>query len=194
MTHPRHALLVAALLTLPAGLVTAGTPADQAEYLGGTLKSIPANTVGALDLNNPKEFIFTYGKTVYRLPYSQIQTYSFESKPARRVLGRFPMPRLALHKRNDILNLTYRDGVESGTLSFQLNGKELVNADSILAERVDTRRKPDQAVAQAESTIYLPAHPEPASWWGDHVWRTNRNKAAWPSTDTPSTTVAVGSK
>ena len=40
MIMTRYALLMTALVAFPSGLAIASTPADEAEYLGGTVKSI----------------------------------------------------------------------------------------------------------------------------------------------------------
>jgi hypothetical protein len=197
MTMTRYALLMSALVAFPSGLAMASTPADEAEYLGGTVKSIPANTAGALDLQDAKELKFQYGKIVYRLPYSQVESYQLEGQPARRAFGKIPLPRLSLHKKHEILNLSFRDAKgEAGTLSFQLNGKELEAAESLMAGHVSPGKPGDAALASIPKE--RPQDGSSDVLWADHVWKTQRNQNTnWPAVNASTnqqTTATAGTK
>src|SRR5271155_1827311 len=44
----------------------------EVQFLGGTEKTIPADTFGTLSLKDPNELRFQYGTSSYRVPYTQI--------------------------------------------------------------------------------------------------------------------------
>jgi hypothetical protein len=156
-----------------------GASHSDAEYLGGTVKSIPSNTIGTLDLNDPQEIVFRYGRNFYRLPFEKIKSYEIShSKPARRVFGRVPVPSMPW-KQDQILNLSFRSGNnETGVLSFKLTGKDLSSAEWVLKSRIDD---PKEAANNGVRSKL------PEAWWGDRYWRTTRNAALWPSSDPEAT-------
>jgi hypothetical protein len=164
-----------ATVLLTAMAYASGAKGSDAEYLGGTVRAIPSNTVGTLDLNDPTDLVFHYGRNFYRLPFEKIKTYEIShAKPARRTLGRVPVPRMPW-KQDQILNLSFRgNNNDTGILSFKLTGKERSNAEWALKSRVDDPR--ESASAGARSKL-------PESWWGDRYWRTSRNSALWPSNE-----------
>ncbi|MGI8743760.1 MAG: hypothetical protein ACR2NN_14525 [Bryobacteraceae bacterium] len=147
-----------------------------AEYLSGTVKSIPSNMTGKLDVSDPNDLIFAYGKGVYRLPFERIKSFEWEHAKAatRRVFGRVQVPHLPWGKQEDVLNLSFRGEDHAiGVLSFKVNGKDLSTTEWALKSRIAD----PQGVATAGRTKL------PESWWGDRYWRTNRNAVAWPSNE-----------
>lgn len=170
-----HAIRTA---TLCLALITAATVyAAEAEYLGGTAKSIPLNLTGRLDLSDPNDLIFAYGKGVYRLPFERIKSYQWDHSKGtgRRVFGRVPIPHLPWGKQEEILSLSFRvDGNTIGVLNFQLSGKDLPSAEWALNSRME----------EPESTARAGRVKLGESWWGDKYWRTNRNVATWPAAET----------
>ncbi len=179
------ALFTAALLTCAQAGFGAPHP-NEAQYLYGTVKTIPTNTVGALDLTDTSELQFQYGDLTYRVPYRNIKSFRLsESKPQARNFAHVPLPNLSLpfhSQKTQILDVSFFDKNGAvGTVSFQLVGKNLASAEWVLGERI----RVDKEAAQNASRPKLPE-----SWWGDKYWKTNRNHPIWPD----ATTEPVGTK
>ena len=171
--RPSNLVFCLAFMLLVSAVYASSANHSEAEYLGGSIKSVPTNTVGTLDLNDPSDLVFRYGNNFYRLPFEKIKTYEIDhARPAHRVLGRVPIPNLPW-KQDQVLNLSFRsEGNETGVLSFKLTGKDLSRAEWALKSRVQDATDPSSASPRAKL---------PESWWGDRYWRTNRNRALWPS-------------
>jgi hypothetical protein len=168
MSMFRLALLsAAAVMALPPMSVKA---ADiEAQYVGGTRATIPANTVGALNLDDSKELRFTYGAAVYRVPYSQITSSDIQrAEDGHKLFGRVPLPSVTPWKRKQNLSISFKDALDKpGTLNFQVWSKDATLAAAMLSARKD--QKPNFSAQSAGSTD--------DSWWGDKYWRTTRNQA-----------------
>lgn len=158
---------------------TASIYGAEAAYLGGTVKSIPAETTGTLDLSDPNDLIFSYPKGIYRLPFEQIKSFQWErAKPeGKRLLGHVPVPRLPhlpWGKDEDVLNLSFRAHENStGVLSFRVSGKDRPATGWALESRIEEPKS-----APRTTGVRLTQ-----SWWGDRYWKTNRNAAAWPASE-----------
>ena len=164
-------------LVFPAWAVSTS---KDAEYLGGSVKSIPVKTVGSLDLDDREELQFKTAEATVKVPYSRIKTVNFSrAKSAARKVGPVPLPKLPLLHRDELLDLSYRDeGGHICTMSFRLTGKALASAESTLTERMDSTGKTAQTAGRQKL---------PEAWWGDKYWKTTRNKGTWPETETLGT-------
>ena len=151
-----------AFAVIPTAVLSA---ADTAEYTGGTVKSIPMNSIGFLNLEDTKVMKFTYGQAVYKLPYDQITGTEVTKGDTKHVLKKFPVPSL-FGKNKETLTISYKDlaGV-TGKLSFEVTAR--------LAASVQDTIQEQKALPLAEATI------DPNEWWGDKYWKTTRNKATW---------------
>jgi hypothetical protein len=181
MSRLRHALLSAALLMLFAAALFARSAANDAEYLGGTAV-IPGNTIGTLDLSDSQELRFRYGKTIYRLPYSQIDGFDFSAGPRHRVFHKVTVSGKLWPRKHNILNLSVRDDKgEISSMSFALTGKAVASvAESVLETRIESFNAANGN--------------QPDTWWGDKYWRTARNGPSWPSPERDAQTAAAGTK
>jgi hypothetical protein len=166
------ALFTMALLTVAQAGFGATNP-DQAQYVYGTVKTIPSNTVGSLDLTDPSDLQFQYGNAKYKLPYRQIKSFRLSAaKAAPRSIAHVPVPQLPFHSHEQILDVSFFEKENSvGTVSFRLTGKNLNAAEWMLSERI----RLDKEAAQNAGRPKLPE-----SWWGDKYWKTTRNKPVWP--------------
>lgn len=163
----------AVLLAVACGLGAASVPgpAPKADYLGGTVRSIPAHTVGDLDLSDSKDLQFKFGTLAYRLPYERIRNVDFSEPSGRsRALAHVRLPRR--HAQGvRMLDLSFRENTGGlGRMSFRLSGGALASVQSQLSERIDAHKQPGEAGSRTKL---------PESWWGDQFWKTNRNKSAW---------------
>jgi hypothetical protein len=151
-----------ALAIIPAAVLRA---ADTAEYVGGTVKSIPMNSIGFLALDDIKALKFNYGQAVYKLPYDQITGTEVSKGDTRHVLKRFPVPSL-FGKKKETLTISYKDSAGvTGKLSFEVTAR--------LASGVQFGIAEVQAAAEATATN------DSKDWWGDQFWKTIRNKGTW---------------
>src|ERR1035438_7689532 len=152
-----------ALAILPIAVLRA---ADTAEYIGGTVKSIPMNSTGFLNLDDTKVLKFNYGPAVYKLPYDQITGTEVTKSETRHVLKKLPVPSL-FGKKKETLTISYKDAAGvTGKLSFEVAARLAAIVQTTIAE---VKALPDAATAANESK----------EWWGDKYWKTNSNKATW---------------
>lgn len=83
----RFVIAVAAVLLLSAVPSTANPIVEgkQVLYLGGTLKSLPANTMGTFDTTDDEKLIFSHSGGNTAIPYGRMQAFRYERKLARRL-------------------------------------------------------------------------------------------------------------
>jgi hypothetical protein len=176
------ALLAMTLLTAAQAGSVAPNP-NEAQYVYGTVKTIPSNTVGSLDLTDPSELQFQYGDLKYRLPYRQIKSFQLSgAKAPQHTIAHLPVKLPAFHSHEQMLDVSFFEKEGSvGTVSFRLTGKNLKTAEWILAERVRVEKEAAQNPGRAKLA-------EP--WWGDKYWKTPRNRPGWPD----ATAEPVGTK
>jgi hypothetical protein len=160
-------VLISALVfaAVPPAAVLAAS--DSVQYVGGTVKSIPVNSTGTFNFEDAKEFRFNYNGSMFKLPYDRISTTDIEKADVRRVFHVFPaMSPIASHRKQTLV-INYTDAAgAAGTLNFELPEYRAVEAqETLLAKKSPI---PSYAAAAASN-----------EWWGDKVWRTKRNQAAW---------------
>src|ERR1700691_574824 len=164
-------VLISALVfaAVPPAAVLAAS--DSVQYVGGTVKSIPVNSGGTFNFEDAKEFRFTYNGSVYKLPYDRITGTSIERADVRRVLHVFPaMSPIASHRKQTlVINYTDATGA-TGSLNFELAAYRAMDAQETLA----AKRSPISPAAAAAASA-----SKSNTWWGDDVWKTKRNQAAW---------------
>ncbi len=141
--------------------------ADNIQYVGGTVKSIPVNTTGTFSFEDAKEFRFNYNGSVFKLPYDQITSTDIEKADVRRVLHVFPaMSPIASHRKQTLV-INYTDAAgATGTVNFELAEYRAVDAQETLA----AKKSPVPSYAAAAKSN---------EWWGNSVWKTKRNQGAW---------------
>jgi len=146
---------------------------DIAEYVGGTVKSIPVNVSGSLSTADAKELQFNYGQSVYRLPYAQITSTDAAAGEGRHLLHKIPVP--SFGKRKETLAINYKDAAgANGTLNFELSSHQA--------------KATREAIAAWKATPQTAAStPESTDWWGDRYWKTNRNLSTWQGPATAKT-------
>ncbi len=172
--------------TLVFALVPAGTvyaAASTVEYVGGTVKSIPANSTGSLSFDDAKELTFSYGESSYKLPYEQITSTDIAKGESHHIFRKIPVPSLMPGHRKQTLTIGYKDSQgATGTLNFELAASQA----SAAREAIAAKKNPVQAETAAQSN----------EWWGDKYWKTNRNQSVWEAKTAPAQPgqSAVGTK
>jgi hypothetical protein len=154
-------------LVLAAMPLSVARAADTTQYVGGTVKSIPVNSAGSFNFDDAKEFRFVYNGSTFKLPYDQITSTNIEKADVRRVLHVFPaMSPIASHRKQTLV-INYKDSTgAAGSLNFELAAYRAEDAQ----ETIVAKRSPISPAAAAAASN---------QWWGDNVWKTTRNKAAW---------------
>ncbi len=155
------------------------------EYVGGTVKSIPANTVGSLNFDDSKELKFSYGESVYKLAYEQVTATDITKGEGHHILRKIPVPSLVPGRRKETLTINYKDASgTAGTLNFELTASQASAARDTIAAK--------KAAPQSETAS------QSSDWWGDKVWKTTRNQAVWDArtaqNSQPAQSVPAGTK
>ena len=134
------------------------------DYVGGTVKSIPADASGSFDFDDTRELKFLFHGGFYSVPYEMITgTELTKDDSSHHILRKIPAPSFG-HKK-ETLTISFKDANGSkGSLSFAVSlSQGNVAVDTIAAKK---------AFAEATS---IPSN----DWWGDRYWKTNRNKSEW---------------
>ena len=172
MSITRQFLFSTLIFALLPPAIVHGAP-SAVEYVGGTVKSVPANTTGWFNFDDNKELRFTYGESVYKLPYTQITSTDIVKGETHHILRRIPVPSLMPGRQRETLTIAYKDAAgASGTLNFQLAASQAWAARDTIA----AKKSAAEAAAAGQS----------AQWWGDKLWKTNRNKGTWEAGEAQS--------
>jgi len=177
----RSLLISAALVFALPSMRAANAKADNTAFVSGTIKTIPSNTKGALDVSDPSELRFRYANSVYAIPYRKISNAQVV-EPAGHHLWKVPVP--SMGKTPRLLSISFRDGDATSMVTFRAPAGEALAVSRIIDERrVDSK------------LIAAPVTSAKEIWWGDRYWRTTRNKDKWPSPPQADTTaVPAGTK
>ena len=164
------AIIVFALL--PPAVVRGSS--DTATYTGGSVKSIPLNLIGTLDVSDRGELRFDYGTGTYKLPCTQITSTATTQDEARRFLHRFKLPSVAPGRKKETLTVNYKDAAGvNGTLNFELTAMQA----SALLETIAIKKATPESAAFGKNGD---------DWWGDKYWKTPRNRSEWEGGANPA--------
>jgi hypothetical protein len=151
---------------------------DTAAYVGGSVKSIPMNLIGTLDVSERGELRFDYGTGMYKLPCTQITSTAVTQDEARRILHRIKLPTVAPGRKKETLTVNYKDAAGvSGTMNFELSASQA----SALLETIAIKKATPASAAFAKNGD---------DWWGDRYWKTNRNRSDWEGGANPASQTA----
>jgi hypothetical protein len=168
---------------VPSAAVYAGS--STVEYVGGTVKSIPANSVGSFSFDDAKELKFTYGESVYKLSYEQVTATDISKGEGHHIFRKIPVPSLIPGRRKETLTISYKDSTgATGTLNFELAASQASEARDTIA----AKKSPQNSETATQSN----------EWWGDQWWKTTRNQATWEAkshqNSQPAQPVPAGTK
>jgi hypothetical protein len=169
-------ILFASLSLAACTLVSAANRPETSTYVEGNVPALKPNTGGTLVFTDSSAMTFRTGLEEVPVPYSGIsraelgatQVHSHD-QPAYKVWSR-------LHKtETQLLTVNFKNGQgESQTMTFEL-AKPAANA--VLATIEGHTAKPSTPINGGGSTKMGKTGSE--EWWGDDVWKTNRNAAKW---------------
>jgi len=162
---------------IPSALL--GATSSNVEYVGGTVKSIPANSVGTFNFDDGKQMQFNFSGASYRLSYDQITGTDVSKAEGHHILHKIPVPSFDPRKRKETLSIHFKD--EAGaveTLNFELATELADEARTLIA----VKKAGPQNVLSSQTT----------DWWGDKYWKTLRNKATWDAGSASNSQPAAG--
>lgn len=162
-------------VAIQARSVKKADPAKNAEFVSGTAKKIPANTIGSLDANSATELRFQYGRSVFNLPYQNI-TNTEVVEPAGHHLWKVPVPHIG--KSGRFLSISYKDGDAAEMMTFRTSQQEA----ETLAKAIKERCAGPETAGMKPAEVKVNSM-KPENWWGDRYWKTTHNKDKWPSTE-----------
>jgi len=177
MSAFRQILFVMIALALAPPAVVRGA-IDTATYVGGSVKSIPLNLIGTLDVSERGELRFEYGTGTFKLPCNQITSTAVTQEEARRILHRVKVPSLAPGKKKETLTINYKDAAGvNGTLNFETTATQ---ASTLLETLAIQKATPETS----------PSARNIDDWWGDKYWKTVRNRSDWEGGANPASQTA----
>jgi hypothetical protein len=109
---------------------------DQVQYIGGTIGTVAAGTVGKLDTVNEKELRFVAGAAAISIPYSKIDSYQYTEEVAHH-LGALPTIAIVMIKyrqRRHYFRISYRDENDKPQSVVLEVSKEMPKAVSAVLE------------------------------------------------------------
>jgi len=160
---------------IPPAIVRGAT--DTATYVGGSVKSIPLNLNGTLDVSERGELRFDYGTGAYKMPCTQITSTAITQDEPRHIFHRIPVPSLAPGRKKQTLTINYKDAAGvNGTLNFELTASQ---ASAVLETIAIKKATPETAIFQNGT-----------DWWGDKYWKTTRNRSDWEGGANPASQTA----
>jgi len=166
MSAFRQILLSMIIFALVPPAVVRGS-SDTATYVGGSVKTIPIDLVGVLDVSDKGELRFDYGTATYKLPCTQITSTSITQGETRHIFHRIPVPNVMPNRKKETLTINYKDAAgANGTLNFDLTSSQA----SMLLEIIAIKKATPATAASGVSGD---------DWWGDKYWKTTRNRADW---------------
>jgi hypothetical protein len=166
MSAFRQILLSMIIFALVPPAVVRGS-SDTATYVGGSVKTIPIDLVGVLDVSDKGELRFDYGTATYKLPCTQITSTAITQGETRHIFRRIPVPNVMPNRKKETLTINYKDAAgANGTLNFELASSQA----SMLLEIIEIKKATPATAASGVSGD---------DWWGDKYWKTTRNRSDW---------------
>ena len=182
MSAFRQILLSMIIFALAPPAVVRGST-DTATYVGGSVKTIPIDLVGVLDVSDKGELRFDYGTATYKLPCTEITSTAITQGETRHIFHRIPVPSVMPNRKKETLTINYKDAAgANGTLNFELTASQA----STLLEIIEIKKATPATATSGVSGD---------DWWGDKYWKTTRNRADWeggPTTASQTTPTVPG--
>jgi hypothetical protein len=164
-------------LCITVSVTAFGAPRPETStYVDGNVSSLKPNTGGTLVFTDDTSMTFRTGLAEVAVPYSSITRAELgatqEHNHDMALPGPLRMLKLPLGRKTEtqLLTLEFKNGLgEKQTMTLSLAKPSASNVISTIEERTG---KPETALASAKT------EPKEA-WWGDSIWKTNRNLDTW---------------
>lgn len=163
--------------------------ADDAVYVEGTVTAIPAKTSGTLDLSGADALYFRYGGTSFELPFDKITRFHLGRESdgvgsqiagGAAKVGKTVLPMFFSKKKHLTIQFQTQGATNTDWLVFQLAGDEAKAALPVLEARTK-EAAPVTAAAETAHSEATRIAGTVGTWWGDALWRTERNREYWPA-------------
>lgn len=112
MKKPIKTIFMTFIVVLAFDVTLSGkVKSDKAQYVGGTVNSIPQLAEGAISTSDDKIFVFEYSGGKLSIPYDRVNSLEYGQKAGRRVGVAIVVTPLALFskKRKHFLTIGYQD-------------------------------------------------------------------------------------
>ena len=172
---PRFVLIAAAVLSTALVTMQSAKSSDvrrSAEFVSGSVTSIPSGTTGSLDTSSHTELQFHYRGSVLSLPYQKITNTETAAARGSKHLWKVPVPRIGKSAR--FLTIAYRTADDTAaTVTFRATAPIV----SSLVSMIDERKAPELNPSPLKTREAAKLAEE--VWWGNKYWRTLNNKSKW---------------
>jgi hypothetical protein len=164
-------------------LAVSGAPRPETStYVDGNVSSLKPNTGGTLVFKDNNSMTFRTGLAEVAVPYESILHAELGATQIRNhePMGMNPAALISrLHKtETQLLTVEFKSGLgEKQTMTLQLAkpaaSSVLATIQEHTAKSVTEAKAPSVKLAEAKTAEGKDA------WWGDDMWKTNRNKDSW---------------
>ena len=152
-------------LTILAGGLLAAADSTTVTYIDGNVPELSPSTAATLNTSNPLTLELKTPLHKVQIPYAQISkaevgsvmVHTPEPEPLYKV---WALPKRLVKSETQQMTVAFTDG--NGLAQTMTLEMPKASADSVLA----TIERHSPKVANA-------------GWWGDSVWKTNRNRDSW---------------
>jgi hypothetical protein len=128
-------------LCIPAAAIGDG----EVMYVSGTAPSLPANTIGRLDLTQPESLVFEHSGVKFTIPYAAVESFEY-SRQVTRHLGVLPAIAIGLIKQRrhrHFFRISYRDENKvPQVVIFEVPKQMPATFQAVLATRAPQSCKP----------------------------------------------------
>jgi hypothetical protein len=146
---------------------------ELATYAGGSVKSIPINIMGALDVSERGDLQFEYGSATFKVPCTQITSTAIAQGERQHLFHKIPVPSLMPGRKKETLTISFKDAAgASATMNFELSASQAATLLDLIATK--------------KSTPQVSAGVSTDDWWGDKYWKTPRNRTTWEPAPAPA--------
>lgn len=152
-------------LTILAGGLLAAADSTTVTYIDGNVAELSPSTGATLNMNNPQSMELKTPLHKVEIPYKQISkaelgsvmVHTADPEPLYKV---WALPKRLMKSETQQMTVAFTDGNgQDQTMTLEM---PKASADSVLA----TIQRHSAKVADT-------------GWWGDSVWKTNRNRDTW---------------
>jgi hypothetical protein len=181
---------------LACGLAFAGRT-ENAVYTGGNLDGIAPQAKVTLDLSGDKTIKIRDGQTDVNVPYAGVTKTNVSAADAKDPAA--PKHKLSLGKSGhpaQLLTVEFKNAQgDAKTVTLQLTKPAASNVVAVIGKhnravqaalksqpkksKKDKDADKDDKKEVAKTNADEAVSNKDGSWWGDSVWKTNRNQAKW---------------
>lgn len=157
---------------------------ENSTYVDGNVSSLKPNTGGTLVFSDEKSMTFRTGLADVAVPYAAISRAELGATQEHSHETALPGPLHAIklplgHKtETQLLTLEFKNGLgEAQTMTLSLAKPAAGNVLYTIEEH--TGKVPEKSDTKTVAAKADSKDGSKDAWWGDTMWKTNRNQAEW---------------